>query len=242
MKEAILQVIKQFAILAAVAAVYACIRRWDDARLVSAVPFAASAFSAPLLSVLDRQLWQFIYAMIGLTVLSRGNLWSTGINSMNVRSSLMYLLAFYAAASVILIVLAAASSFVQIRYDQYPAADRLLVMTIQWLSSPVADQILFFGLFQTALMKFWNDTVTISGEEFPSVILITAMAFALGRTGLPHYAAPGMEYAAGFAVGLFSGIVYYKTRSLLAPMLAQAFFFGMPDALHIIFSSIGFQS
>jgi membrane protease YdiL (CAAX protease family) len=141
----------------------------------------------------------------------------------------------------VLIALAASSSLVDLRYDVFPAADRFLVMTIHWLSSPVADQILFFGLFQTMLLRYWTDTVTVFSEKLPSVILLTAMVFALGRTGLPHYTTQGMEFAAGYAVGLFSGIVYYKTRSLLAPMLAQAFFFGMPDALHIISSSIGYR-
>ncbi|HLP15329.1 MAG TPA: CPBP family glutamic-type intramembrane protease [Bacteroidota bacterium] len=239
MKETILQVFKQILALAAVGAIYVCVRRWDTLELIRSVSFIASSFSPVFVAILERHIWQFFFALIGLTVLSRGNLWSCGINSMNVRRSLLYLLGFYAVGTVTLAVFAASSVFMSVRYDLFPIADRLLVMTIHWLSSPVADQILFFGLFQTALLKAWDDKIKIFSEEIPSVILLTAMMFALGRTGLPHYASMNFEYVAGYGVGLFSGVVYYKTRSLLTPMLAQAFFFGMPDAIHIIAATIG---
>jgi len=113
------------------------------------------------------------------------------------------------------------------------------VMVIRWLSSPVADQILFFGLFQTVLAKYWTAEAPVGALRLPGVAFITALIFALGRVELAQYATPLAGYAAGYGIGLFSGIVYHRTRSLLTPMLAQAFFFGLPDALHFAFSSIG---
>jgi hypothetical protein len=100
MKETILQVLKQIAVLAGVAAVYAAIRRWDTIAFIQTVPFIASSFSPALTAVLDRHIWQFIFAMVGLTIVSRGNLWSCGINSMNVRPSLIWLLGYYAVGTV----------------------------------------------------------------------------------------------------------------------------------------------
>ncbi|MGE5313359.1 MAG: CPBP family intramembrane glutamic endopeptidase [Acidobacteriota bacterium] len=241
MKERILQALKQVLMLAAIAGMYVAVRTWGTFTLLHRIPFVAASFDPALVGILESHLWQFLFALAGLTVLSRGNLWSCGINSMNVRMSLGMLLRFYAGAVAVLVIIGLAGGFLRIAYSEFPPADRGLVMVIHWLSSPVADQLLFFGLFQTALLKVWTGRIRIGESEIPSAIFITAVMFALGRIGLPHYISNPLEYAAGYGIGLFSGYVYYRTRSLLAPMLAQAFFFGMPDAVHIIFSLLGYR-
>jgi hypothetical protein len=241
MKEQFTQIAWQVLALAGVAAFYYCLRHYGNIELLRNVPLIAATFSPVLVAVFEQHVWQFLFAMAALTVVSRGNLWSCGINSMNIRQSLAILLGFYAAAIVVLAVLASSSLLLAHNYEFYRISDRLLVMTIQWLSSPVADQILFFGLFQTVLAKFWTAHTPVGSMEIPSVIFITALAFALGRSGLPHYTTTLTEYGAGFGIGIFSGYMYHRTRSLLTPMLAQAFFFGMPDAVNIILASVGYH-
>jgi hypothetical protein len=241
LKEQFIQIAQQLLSLAGVAAFYYVLRHFGNIHLLQSAPFFARTFSPVLFAVFEQHVWQFLFAMAALTVVSRGNLWSCGINSMNIRHSLAILLGFYAAAIVVLITLASLSLLLPHNYAYYRVPDRLLVMTILWLSSPVADQILFFGLFHTVLAKFWTEKISLGSLEVPSVIFITAFAFALGRSGLPHYTTTMAEYTAGFGIGIFSGFMYYRTRSLLTPMLAQAFFFGLPDAVNIILSSMGYH-
>jgi membrane protease YdiL (CAAX protease family) len=239
MKDNLTQIAKQLLSLLGVAVFYYCLRRFGDISLLRTVPFLAGSFNSILLGVFERHVWQFIFSVAALTIISRGNLWSCGINSMNVRHSLAILLGFYAAAICVLAAMASYSLLLPHNFQYYHLPDKLLVMVIHWLSSPVADQILFFGLFQTMLAKFWNAQTPAGSVEIPTVIFITALMFALGRLGLPHYTSMTVEYIAGFGVGIFSGFMYYKTRSLLTPMLAQAFFFGLPDAVQFIFTSLG---
>jgi hypothetical protein len=239
MKDEAVRIAKQLLSLAAVAAFYWCLRQYGDLHVLRTMSVIATSFSPALTAVFERHVWQFLFAMAALTILSRGNLWSCGINSMNIRHSLAILLGFYGAAIALIAILAALSLLLPHNYHFYPASDKMLVMVIDWLSSPVADQILFFGLFQTALAKFWTAHTPFGTLELPSVIFITALMFALGRVGLPHYTSVTAEYVAGFGVGIFSGFMYHRTHSLLTPMLAQAFFFGLPDAVQIILTSIG---
>ena len=212
MKEEYLHIAKQLASLAGVAAFYYCLRSYGDLHLLGTLPWLTRTFSPALLFVFERHVWQFLWSMAALTVLSRGNLWSCGINSMNIRESLTILLGFYAGAVIVISAMASVSLFVSHGFQTGHVPDKLLVMTIHWLSSPVADQLLFFGLFQTSLAKYWTARTPAGPFELPSVIFITAVAFTLGRLGLPHYTSAMAEYAAGFGVGIFSGYMYHRTR------------------------------
>lgn len=238
MKIRITHIVLQIASLAGVVVFYYCLRVYGDIHLLHTIPGQAEIFSSVMIVVFERHLWQFLFSITALTVFSRGNLWSCGINSMNIRESLNILLRFYAVALCVLACMTLLSVMLPTSTQTGHVADKLLLMVIHWLSSPVADQILFFGVFQTVLAKFWTARATTTFFELPSVVFITAVAFAFGRVGLPHYTALWVEHAIGFGVGMFSGIVYYRTRSLLTPMLAQAFIFGLPDAVHIILSGI----
>ncbi len=239
MKEELTHIAHQILSLAGVAAFYYLLRTHGDVQVLRSIPAVAASFSPALAAVFERHVWQFVFSMAALTVVSRGNLWSCGINSMHVRRSLAMLLWFYGAAIVVLGMLSWTSVLAGDAYGSSRTADKLLVMVIHWLSSPVADQILFFGLFQTMLAKYWTAEVAAGSLRLPAVIFITALIFALGRVELAHYTTTTAEYACAYGIGFFSGIVYHRTRSLLTPMLAQAFFFGLPDVIYLFLSSIG---
>jgi membrane protease YdiL (CAAX protease family) len=98
-------------------------------------------------------------------------------------------------------------------------------MLVYWMSSPVANQILFFGFGQTILMKQWGDGLKVG--RFPVVVLFSALLFTYGATSSQF--AFG-EYSAlfTFILGLFCGMVYWKTNSLITPMLGHAFYLWIP--------------
>ena len=65
------------------------------------------------------------------------------------------------------------------------------------------------------------------------MILFTSVAFAAGRVHVPVYGGHLVEYLLALLIGLYGGIVYYRTKSLLAPMLSQAFFYGFHSSFDL---------
>ncbi|NUN70410.1 MAG: CPBP family intramembrane metalloprotease [Bacteroidetes bacterium] len=178
--------------------------------------------------------WQFGSAFLAVIFLSRGHLWSYGINSQNLKLSLQWLAWLY--GTVILFTAAAWLTGLPL----YPStavflpagsAESVIAMLVYWMSSPVANQILFFSFAQTVLLKQWGDSFRLAG--IPAVVIVSAAMFAAGATAS---SLAGMEGAVLplFALGLFCGMVYWRTNSLIAPMLGHAFFFGFPLFIHLL--------
>jgi membrane protease YdiL (CAAX protease family) len=57
--------------------------------------------------------------------------------------------------------------------------------------------------------------------------------FAFGATS-SHLGTDPMFFLPTFILGLFCGLVYWKTNSLITPMLGHAFFFGFPVFVHLL--------
>ncbi len=192
--------------------------------------FFPSGISPSLSQLFEADFWQFSIALLGILFLSRGHLWSYGICSDNLKRSMLFLGAGYIFSALLFLLLRLFEvELVAFRYAAAaPREDKLMLMLIQWMSSPVADQILFFGLAQTFLVKFirWNSKLHFL--QFIVPILISTTLFAALRTTLPMAVDSIINTIAVITAGAYSSFVYSKTRSLLAPMLFQAFFFGLP--------------
>ncbi len=194
--------------------------------------------SVRLAGLLEHHLWEFSLGMIAVVLLSRGHLWSYGINSMNIRLSLRYLVRFYVVA---LFVIAGGVVIPLLLHTPLPpylgrttTAESAGWLLFAWLAVPVADETVFHGLVQTVLVKFWPEEVRIGSWSVPVAIFFSTAVFVTGRTSVSIYGNATVEYALAAGIGLFGGWVYYRTRSLLAPMLAQAFLYGMPFAIRLL--------
>ena len=195
------------------------------------IPFAVAPYYA---QIFEYHFWQFSFAMIAMTILSRGNLWSYGINSIDVRVSMTFLLKFYLTGIVFGFVAVIAQFYAMPNIGTLLFREKIAVIIIQWMSSPIADQVFYFGLFQTVLMKLWDKNLSVASFHLPVAVIFSSVLFALSRSTLPTYLPLHIEQALAVAIGIFSGYVYHTTRSLLTPMLAQAFFFGFPHFLKLI--------
>jgi len=206
--------------------------------LTRIVPYPAS-LSTSLAWLFEHHLWQFGVGMLVITVLSRGHLWSFGVNSSDIRLSMSILLKFYMAASVIVAVVIITPMVLSGMMPEYLAhtsrADMLAWILFQWMAAAVADNILYFGLFQTVLLKYWQEKIPFKPLEVPVAILMTTVLFAAGRTNVPVYGNHLIEYLFALAIGAYSGLVYFRTRSLLTPMLSQAFFYGLPFVVRFVY-------
>ena len=185
----------------------------------------------------EQHFWQYLFTFVAVVVLSRGHLWSYGINSQNLKTSMVWLAWLYA---VTIIGTFAAEAFgkeiLPVASFTIPSGmkETIAAMLAYWMSSPVANQILFFGFGQTILIKQWGDSLKIAG--IPIVIIFSAIFFTFGATSSQFFVG---EYtlAFTFALGMFSGLVYWKTNSLITPMLGHAFYFGFPLFIHILRSN-----
>jgi membrane protease YdiL (CAAX protease family) len=187
----------------------------------------------------EHHLWQFGVGMLVITVLSRGHLWSYGINSSDIRLSMSILLKFYVAASILVAVVIVVPMVFTGTMPEYLAhtsrVDKIAWILFQWMAAAVADNILYFGLFQTLLLKYWPEKISAKPFEVPVAILMTTVLFAVGRTNVPIYGGHLLEYLLALAIGAYSGLVYFRTRSLLTPMLSQAFFYGLPFVARFVY-------
>jgi membrane protease YdiL (CAAX protease family) len=180
---------------------------------------------------LEHHFWQYLFSFIAVIVLSRGHLWSYGINSQNLKTSMVWLVWLYGA--VILATLIFGEAILPVHPSNIPVGTKEIFISVltYWMSSPVANQILFFSFAQTVLMKQWGDSFAVKG--FPVVILFSALLFAFGATS-SQFQLGEYSIIPTFLLGLFSGIVYWKTNSLITPMLGHAFYFGFPLFIHIL--------
>ena len=232
-------VVSKIASLAAVIACFALIEWVSSFHVLTRMLPLPPSLSIRLAWLFEHQIWQFGIGMFAITVLSRGHLWSYGINSSEIRLSMSILLKFYAGASVVIATLIVAPMFVTGKLPEYcehlGRVDMIVWILFQWMAVAVADEILYHGLFQTLLLKYWREKFVVKSFELPLVILVTSVAFAAGRTNVPVYGGHAIEYVLAFCIALYGGIVYNRTRSLLTPMLSQAFFYGLPFVIRFAY-------
>ncbi|MHB1049974.1 MAG: CPBP family glutamic-type intramembrane protease [Bacteroidota bacterium] len=231
-RNSLLDTVKEIAVVASIALFCYGATALSGAGLLR--DFFPSGVSPRWSGIFEQHLWQFILAFTAIGYLSRGHLWSYGINSNNLKSSMQWLGALYVATMIL-----SAVAFIAGR-ELIPAVtvgpserfdDALFMMLIQWMSSPVANQILFFGFAQTLMLKTLrpgNKAVTV-----PLSILLSSLLYTFLATGIPSGGA-GSALIPSFILALYCGIVYWKTGSLITPMLGQAFFFGFPLFVSVV--------
>lgn len=186
--------------------------------------------------IFEKDAWQFALAFLCSVVLSRGHLWSYGIRSDNLKHSMSFLAGVY--GFTILFFLALRLLNIPFSADNVAMhlknQNSILVLLIQWMSSPVADQILFFSLVQSVLMKNNVSKISLGGIPLHLDIIIAALFFAYFRSGIPLTEIPVLNIIMDCVIGIFSGYVYSKTTSVLTPMLGQAFFYGFPFFMKLL--------
>ena len=201
-----------------------------------------SSLSTGLAWHFEHQVWQFGIGMLAITILSRGHLWSYGINSSEIRLSMSILLNFYAAGLVLIVGLIVLPLLLSRTLPPYftdmSRTDMVVWILFQWMAAAVGDEIFFHGLCQTLLLKYWKGKIVVKTFELPVVVIVMGAAFALGRSNVLVYGNHWLEYLLALLIGLYGGIVYYRTRSLLTPMLSQAFFYGFPFVVRFIYLAV----
>jgi len=179
----------------------------------------------------EQHFWQYLFSFLAVIVLSRGHLWSYGINSQNLKISMVWLVWLYGVIIAATMIFGDAILPVDASHLPIGTNETFISFLTYWMSSPVANQILFFSFGQTVLMKQWGDSFAVRG--IPVVILFSATMFTFGATS-SQFQLGEYSLVPTFILGLYSGIVYWKTNSLITPMLGHAFYFGFPLFIHTL--------
>ncbi len=203
------------------------------------IPFRLH-LSPVLVHLFEHHVWEFAVGMTVIAVFSRGNLWSYGINALNIRQSMYVLWRFYLAALIVVGVVIVVPLAQGEKMPSYLAGANVFTMigwvVFEWLATAVADEIFFHGFCQTLLAKYWKNVITIDKIEIPFSVIASTALFTVGRSNAPMYGSSGIEYVFAVLLGFYTGMVYHKTRSLFTPMLSQAFFYGMPFVVRILWA------
>ncbi len=184
----------------------------------------------------DHHLVQLLFALACIAFLSRGKFSQYGLNFRNAKSSWRILGVFCLVCSVLVFFLNVAQPlFAHTRptFDYAMTSTNVIGwLSFEWVFVGISEEILFQGLIQTYLSRTWRGVVTIGRLSIPTAGIATTIIFCLAHIGLfhPHFDWPQQVLA--FGLGIYYSTVYYRTKSLLNPILAHNFSDG------IIFTSL----
>lgn len=107
-----------------------------------------------------------------------------------------------------------------------------------WVVSGVSEEVLFRGMMQTFLARFWRSQVRLPGVEVSTAGLVTALIFTAVHVNfdvrtleITHLSLP--QLAIAFVLGIFYAVAYERTGSLLAPALAHNISNGLMESANL---------
>lgn len=217
-------------VIGAAALFVGCTAAFTDLRVLS--PFVPLPVPPSLAFRFEHHAWMFAAGILGILFVSRGHLWSFGINSKNLAVSMRWTAGAYIAAAGLASAVAVMDPPLRAGWEAAAdsGASAFVSMLILWMSSPVAHQILFFGLFQTMLAKRIGYERRIG--PVPAAVVIPVLLFSLWPPDAP-FVLPGGDTAVALLIGSFSSAAYWRSGSLIAPMLGHAVLLGLPFALSL---------
>jgi uncharacterized protein len=180
---------------------------------------------------IDHHLWQLVLALVLIALLSRGRWAEWGLTLRNRRASLHGLR--HGFFPVLLISLMVGEFLFPIITGREPAVayplralDFLGILIFMALVSGLSEEILFRGLMQTWLANFWTGSIHLAGIRVSTAGLLMAIVFALVHITfrldplrIAHFYAP--QIALAFVLGVYYAVMYDRTGSLLAPIVAH---------------------
>jgi uncharacterized protein len=184
------------------------------------------------ISLDEHHIWQMVLALALIWLFSQGKLSKWGLNLKNLRAS-MWIFAWF--VPVCLAILFAVVALPLLLKHHAPEFDYPLTraniagwLSFEWLLPGPSEEILFRGLIHTFLAQTWRGVWRVGKFAMPTAGIITTLIFCLAHVNLfqaPHISWSQQVFA--FGLGIFYSAVYYRTGSLLTPILAHNFWDGM---------------
>lgn len=179
------------------------------------------------LHYLNHHLAQMLIALVLIGLGTRGRWAAAGLNFANARESLRLLTrGFFPVLLLFLIAGHAIMPIVQgVPPDRFAGgmrtSDVVGVFVFAWVIVGISEEIVFRGFFQTALAKFWHGTVSLAGVQVPVAGVWAAMIFTIAHISFRTMSADPRQLVLAFVLGIFYAVAYFRTGSLLAPIIAH---------------------
>lgn len=170
---------------------------------------------------------QFAIALALIAVLTRGRPQCAGLNLDRWRESLRLLTrGFFPLLFIGLMLGHALTPLVQ---GTPPARfaggvrplDLAGVLVFSWIVVGISEEVVFRGLFQTALARVVRGTASIFGVEVPVAGLLAAVVFTLAHVSFVPLVANARQLILALVLGIYYAVAYHRTGSLLAPVIAH---------------------
>lgn len=131
---------------------------------------------------------------------------------------------YLAAALVFSVPIGAALAILVNRVSSGPPSHQMSLapwMTFVYfiVGAPIQEEVIFRGLLQSALARQLPESVSLLGTSLSYAAMIIALLF-----GLIHLTVNPITAAAAFVLGLLSGELRYRSRSLFPAILVHAVF------------------
>lgn len=171
---------------------------------------------------------QMLLALLVMTVILKGHIKDYGLNLKNRNLSQKYILWFLGVYGAIT-VLNFLPNFLVGKPQSFgfsPTTFNILGwFSFQALMSGTSEEIFFRGLLQTYLSKSWEGSVKVIKLNIPTAAIITALIFTFAHMEI-NFTPFAINYnilqvIMAFVLGIFYGIAYDRTKSLLAPIVTH---------------------
>ncbi len=171
---------------------------------------------------------QMILALVFITIILRGRFYDYGFNLKNWRLSLKYILGFFLIYGGIT-VLNYLPNFLEGKPHSFGFSHTtfniLGWISFQAIMSGTSEEIFFRSLLQTFLTQVWKGSFKIIKLNVPSAAIIAAVIFTFAHVEINltpfsiNYNL--LQVIMAFVLGIFYGITYDRTKSLVAPIVTH---------------------
>jgi membrane protease YdiL (CAAX protease family) len=179
----------------------------------------------------DHHLIQLLFALVLIALLSRGKFSQFGLNLSNARISWRIFAVFslvYSAVAFFVYVVPVLVSHQRPTFDyELTPANIAGWLAFEWIFAGISEEILFRGLIQTYLSRSWRSAMTIGRVTIPTAGIITTLIFCLAHINLRHPQLNWGQQISVFCLGIICSTAFYRTKSLLSPILVHNFSNGL---------------
>ncbi len=109
-------------------------------------------------------------------------------------------------------------------------------LSFEWIFVGIAEEAMFRGVIQTYLARTWTRVWRVRGIDVPAAGIVTTVLFCLAHIDPLHPRIYWSQQLFAFCLGIYYSLVYYRTRSLLGPILSHNASDGMiVTALYLVY-------
>lgn len=196
---------------------------------IAAVLFPAFTSRFLWVRYYEHHLWQMLFALLCIGILSRGHFDQWGFNLNSGALSRRFLWGFCIVSTLVVVALVILPAM--LTHDAGPGlikptttANTIGWLVFEWMFVGISEEILFRGLIQTFLGRSFPGAWSVLRVPIPHAGLLTTILFCLAHVPDWHHPQVAVDQQViVFCLSLYASIAYYRTRSLAAPVLAHNF-------------------